>query len=303
MARKASELTAEQLAAALDTLSPGARALLDLSFRRAYPDDELSAMLDVSRNEVVVRRVGALAQIADNLDLREDAEIEQMTERLAELPTNAWSTATPPPEPRRGDLPARPRSREPMAARRSESSAPNPPARRRRSLAIATALLVIAGGVTAAILIASDEDTKDTTTAGSATNTTATTGTTTATTDTRTTEPEQPPAQKLEPLAGNAGDASATARLTDDGGKRVLALDVKNLPDPQGGEYGIWLFTSIADAKLLGVQRSGTFDARLDLPTNAADYEFLDISLEPRDGNPNPSGETVLRARVDELLR
>ncbi len=298
MPRDASELTSEQLTAALDTLGPGSRALLDLTFRRGFPDDELSVLLDVSRNEVIVRRVGALAQVADKLDLREDAEIERMTERLAELPASAWTTATPPPEPAE-EL----REREPIKAAKPRQSAP----RSRRWVGIAAGLILLAGGATAAILIATDDDDKKNgeTAAGTDTGTTTEPTETTATTDTRTTdttEPAQPPAKKLEPLAGGSGEGSATARLTGASEPR-LELDVKDLPDPAGGEYGVWLFSTVADAKRLDSQSSGTFEARLDLPADAADYEFLDISLEPRDGNPNPSGETVLRVPVDELLQ
>ncbi|MEA2442801.1 MAG: hypothetical protein QOJ12_93 [Thermoleophilales bacterium] len=100
-----------------------------------------------------------------------------------------------------------------------------------------------------------------------------------------------PPAVKtslqLAPLAGHSGRAAAAI----DGNR--LHLTVSGLA---GGAYEAWLYNSIADARPIGRLKApaGTLDARL--PANWRDYRYLDVSLEPPDGNPNHSGETVLRA-------
>jgi hypothetical protein len=41
----------------------------------------------------------------------------------------------------------------------------------------------------------------------------------------------------------------------------------------------------------------------LQLPRNASHFRYLDISLEPADGNPNHSGESVLRVPLAKLSR
>jgi hypothetical protein len=100
-----------------------------------------------------------------------------------------------------------------------------------------------------------------------------------------------PPAAKqplvLAPLAGHTGRGSAAI----DGDK--LHVSVSGLPD---GTYDVWLYNSIADARPLGRIKGpvATPDARL--PSNWRDYRYLDVSLEPPDGNPNHSGQSVLRA-------
>jgi hypothetical protein len=100
-----------------------------------------------------------------------------------------------------------------------------------------------------------------------------------------------PPAAKtslqLAPLAGHSGRGTAAV----DGDR--LHLTVSGLPD---GAYEVWLYNSIADARPIGRLKApaGTLDARL--PANWRDYRYLDVSLEPPDGNPNHSGESVLRA-------
>ena len=42
---------------------------------------------------------------------------------------------------------------------------------------------------------------------------------------------------------------------------------------------------------------------RLRLPRNASHYRYVDISREPPDGNPNHSGESVLRVPLAKLSR
>jgi hypothetical protein len=39
----------------------------------------------------------------------------------------------------------------------------------------------------------------------------------------------------------------------------------------------------------------------LKLPGNATHYRYVDVSLEPADGNPNHSGESVLRVPLSKL--
>jgi len=73
----------EDLAAALDELEPGDRALLELSLQRGIPDDELARMLGTDVSEIEERRRDALRSIAGQTrDSPEDVE-----SRIRELPT------------------------------------------------------------------------------------------------------------------------------------------------------------------------------------------------------------------------
>lgn len=76
---------------------------------------------------------------------------------------------------------------------------------------------------------------------------------------------------------------------------------MKGLP-PLDGAYVVWLYNSVFDA--VGVARvaRGSFALRTRLPSDPADYRYIDISREPLDGNRHHSGASVLRAEVSRLL-
>ena len=117
-----------------------------------------------------------------------------------------------------------------------------------------------------------------------------------------TTPKPEPKKHGLEPLGDLPTNAKATASVSGEGDDRRLRLRVEGLPDPAGDEYGVWLYSSIAEAKRLAAEPRGSFELDAALPQGADRYRFLDVSLEPRDGNPNPSGETVLRAPLSDLF-
>jgi len=66
--------------------------------------------------------------------------------------------------------------------------------------------------------------------------------------------------------------------------------------------YQVWLYNSVSDA--VGVARvvRGRFALNAALPVDPARYRSIDVSREPLDGNPNHSGESVLRVPVARLL-
>jgi hypothetical protein len=100
---------------------------------------------------------------------------------------------------------------------------------------------------------------------------------------------------------GGATGATGTAALTE-GGKR-LQVDVSGLPNPHGGAYQVWLYDSVIDAVSLVQVRGTKLTLDLKLPRTASHYRYLDISLEPADGNPNHSGQSVLRVPLAKLSR
>jgi hypothetical protein len=57
------------------------------------------------------------------------------------------------------------------------------------------------------------------------------------------------------------------------------------------------------DAKSLGTFPEGTGKLDVELPSDASNYRFLDVSREPDDANPNNSGASVMRAPLGNLLR
>jgi hypothetical protein len=110
-------------------------------------------------------------------------------------------------------------------------------------------------------------------------------------------EPLEPGAPRLAPLPGTEG-ATGTARLEG----QTLELTVTGLPRSRGS-YEVWLYDSIIEARPLGRlgpagrdRLAGRFEAR-----GLSRYRFVDVSFEPRDGNRNHSGRSVLRIPTNEL--
>ena len=67
--------------------------------------------------------------------------------------------------------------------------------------------------------------------------------------------------------------------------------------------YQVWLYNSVIDAASLTQVSGTTLSLDLKLPSNASHYRYVDISLEPNDGNPNHSGDSVLRVTLSKLSR
>jgi len=108
-----------------------------------------------------------------------------------------------------------------------------------------------------------------------------------------------PAGGSLTTLGGGPG--TATAAIVGPEGERALRLQVRGLPRPQRGGYVVWLYNSISDARPLTGSRRGEFRVREPLPPGAGSYRFVDISREPADGNPNHSGQSVLRIGRGEI--
>jgi len=100
----------------------------------------------------------------------------------------------------------------------------------------------------------------------------------------------------LAPLPAHSG--SGTASVVDVGAGRALDIDVSGL-GPVDGFYEVWLLD--ADGKKLvslGLLR-GTH-GRFALPpgVDISTYPLVDVSIEPADGNPLHSGNSVVRGRL-----
>jgi len=77
-------------------------------------------------------------------------------------------------------------------------------------------------------------------------------------------------------------------------------MTVAGLPPPQGS-YEVWLYNDEIDSVPVASFRSGSATVTAKLPASAAGYRYLDVSQEPADGNPNHSGQSVLRVPLRSL--
>ena len=283
--------------------------------------EEIGDLLGTDPESVVVAREGALEQLATELDMGDVSELADVRTRLAELPAEAWTGTAPrgnghapaPPSPRLSVVSERERAREPEAAAKAKAKAkakaePAEPERRSR-LPLLLALLAVAAIALVVVLASSGGDESQPKGAGSSGS---------AAKPSKPSKPAKanakakgkpsksapkPPTAAAQEVAlaplGAATGATGSAALAD-GGKR-LRLDVSGLPDPQGGAYQVWLYDSVIDAVSLVKVSDTKLTLDLKLPANASHYRYVDISREPADGNPNHSGESVLRVPLAKL--
>ena len=99
----------------------------------------------------------------------------------------------------------------------------------------------------------------------------------------------------LEPL-GEAG--AGTAELVDDDGDLQLRVETAEL-DPGDGFLEVWVIDpEVSKLVSLGPLRP---DGVYDLPSGLEPEEFpiVDVSLEPIDGDPTHSGDSLLRGQLE----
>lgn len=95
-----------------------------------------------------------------------------------------------------------------------------------------------------------------------------------------------------------ANPDSGFAELREVDGQLVLAVDVPTLPD-EDGFFELW----VIDADVAGMHSLGvvTGDGEFALPTgiDPAAFPVVDISVEPADGDPTHSGQSIWRGVLD----
>lgn len=95
-----------------------------------------------------------------------------------------------------------------------------------------------------------------------------------------------------------SNDADGQARLTEVDGEFRLELDVPDLPEVDGF-YEVWIIdTNVEGMFSLGVV---TGDGTFSLPPNVdpGDFPVVDVSVEPIDGDPTHSGQSIWRGVLD----
>jgi hypothetical protein len=276
----------------LNDLDPLSRALLDLSLQRGMDDAEIAQVLGTDEATVFEVRVGLLRNLAENV-APEHAESElpelqaAVAERLYPDEETAVEADDLGDEVDEAELEQTPTEvdeaeAEPEAEPEPAPAAPTPTSRRRSLLPIVLPILLVVAVVAVIIALGSGND--DNNEAGKPAQ---------PTTPDTSSKAEGPKPTGLTALG--SGDATGTATVEGD----RLTMTLRNLPDARGGTYTVWLYNSVIDAKQIGTVKNGKVDAKL--PNGADKYRYVDVSVEPRDGNANHSGRSVLRVPLRKL--
>ena len=252
---------------ALDRLDPADRALLDLSLRRGMRTEEIADVLGAEPESVEASRDEALRRIASDVGMSGDDDLDEVRNRLAQLPPSDWL----------GNGSA--------AGAGGEAEAEAEAPRRRGSLRPLLLGLVLTAAVVVAIAVATSDSGDDGAPSQSGSS------------NVQTPPPANggPAAARLS--AVGASGASGTARVSD--GR--LTLRASGLQT--GGSYEVWLYNSILDARSLGTAKGAAFSVSADLPGSWRRFRFVDVSRERADGNLSHSGESVLRVPTRTLAR
>lgn len=317
-------------------LGSDARAILDLSLRYGFSDERLAATLQLGLDDIAVRRELALADLAERAGLDPEADRPQLEQALRDVPHETWlgrelRDPAPEPEPAAGDGEALPPPPQDGAAGRAGAE----PRRRSRrwmgwlaAAAAAAAVIVLiatAGGDddeqgTPAAEVPADGDT-----GGSGANGSSAEGTTPAGGQQGAREhggagqggsqgqgagqseggaqgasAEGRQAVTLKPILG-AAPSKAAISLVDAGPPPKLAV---RLDPPSGSHavYVVWLYDTVIDARPIAFLPSRGGATRFDLPAEADDYRYIDVSAEKRGGFPGHSGRSLDRLPVSTAL-
>lgn len=110
-------------------------------------------------------------------------------------------------------------------------------------------------------------------------------------------DPAPVAAASLEPL-GEVSVDPVTAQFVVADGSHRLQVDLSALPDAPDGFYELWLLDP-EDGRMVSLGPARP-DGAYALPDGVAvdDYPAVDVSVEPHDGDPTHSGDSVLRGSV-----
>ncbi len=102
----------------------------------------------------------------------------------------------------------------------------------------------------------------------------------------------------LDPLADN--DASGRAEVVElDDGSRVVRVEL-DAPALDAEYYELWLIDrDVVGMVPLGVVRPGTQTVELPADLDLGRFPLVDVSVEPLDGDPTHSGNSVARGELD----
>jgi Anti-sigma-K factor rskA len=112
----------------------------------------------------------------------------------------------------------------------------------------------------------------------------------------RTDQGTQIAAAPLDPLQGHR--ASGRAEVVERDGRRLLEVQLR-APGLNGAYYEVWLAErSLAQMVPLGIAQPGTVTFELPTGLDLGRYPVVDVSIEPLDGDPAHSADSLARGEL-----
>jgi anti-sigma-K factor RskA len=114
----------------------------------------------------------------------------------------------------------------------------------------------------------------------------------------------------LTPPTGG-GKTKGVALVLQQGSLKGLGIEAEHVPPTTTKPrttYAVWLYNSASDATLLGyfskgVNKKGELGSTAELPTNAAHYKYLIITLETGDKTSKRPGPVVLKGNLSAVAK
>jgi anti-sigma-K factor RskA len=114
----------------------------------------------------------------------------------------------------------------------------------------------------------------------------------------------------LTPPTGG-GKTKGVALVLQQGSLKGLGIEAEHVPTTTTKPrttYAVWLYNSASDARLLGyfskgVNKKGDLGSTAELPTNAAHYKYLIITLETGDKTSRRPGPVVLKGDLSAVAK
>lgn len=102
---------------------------------------------------------------------------------------------------------------------------------------------------------------------------------------------------ELRPVAGE--QRLGEAEVLDRDGRRVLRVDLDELPDSRDGYLEVWLLKpDVSGLVTLGVLDAANEEFLLPAGLDLGEFPVVDISVEHLDGDPGHGGDSLVRGQV-----
>ena len=269
----------DRVAAAIASLDPASRALLELSTRRGLSEEEIGDLLGTEPAEIRRRRLESVARLGAQLGVGA-AHHYELEDQLSRLDDAEWRAEHP-------------------------AAGPAPDTRRRRAPVVVGGVLLLVAAAVAVLVLGSGDGDRDGRSPDPG-------GEKSASRD-GDEKAKNPKPQKARPGV-TTGRVLAMERLNDtrgrgtaqirrQGARAQVRLRATGFLRPRGGGYAVWLNSPGVAARRLYATDKTSIERDIPLPADVGRYRFLEVARAVPRLNSRHSGLSLLRVPIAELAK